>query len=73
MGLWGGGGVMDLYDVTEELKKQCSFKLPSKKKAGKGRWNPHHGSKQFSVCVGNQVLYVLFVLSIFYSMVFIPV
>ena len=51
---------VSVYDVTEEMRvaASCGGMLKGrrgKENVGKGRWNPHHGSKQFSLCVGNQV------------------
>ena len=51
---------VSVYDVTEEMRvaASCGGMLKGrrgKENVGKGSWNPHHGSKQFSLCVGNQV------------------
>jgi len=56
-----GNGTLSLWDLQHSSPALASsFKLPEKKghpsAITNGRWNPHHGAKQFAVATGQNVL-----------------
>jgi len=56
-----GDGIVQLWDVVEESPRLVSsFKVPDRKghqgAISNGRWNPHHGARQFAVACGQNVI-----------------
>nr|CAB3267313.1 protein TSSC1-like [Phallusia mammillata] len=54
-----GNGSMQLWDMSESPSCVSTFKIPERKghqcNITNGKWNPHHGAKQFAVATGQNI------------------